>query len=530
MAITKLTPLTTVAILRGVNVDPSYGNVMTHGSEEARNQYFLSKAKFTDSNAIPVRNNVVRVPHTADSLYDCNYIMWKNANFGSRWFFGFIRKITWINVNVSEIVIQEDIWETWQFEFVFKPCFVERHHVASDSFGQWLEPESFDVANRLYIAKDKTNFGSNSKFAIFYVPAEGAGEGVRVDGDFVSMCAVKTYTPSQALQAYDEVIKPLIDVGLSDNVIAVFVYPHFVEDAVVESGRYGRYNRGILKSAFMNLDGYEPANKKLLSFPYNSLTIGSPNGLQAEYRLEFISGDIIELSCYGHLSPDITIYAVINNYKNVLGIPNVAYTSISSGFPQCMFSGLQTLGFTQNITSMAMQATVGIRQKIHEWVPKLVPAGIRKFFGSSEKAEEAGSRGESMVDSLLSSAEVEAQRQATGDYSQVGSLPSSTTAYQVWDGEFEFLQTCIDAKRAKIYDEYLTRWGYSVNTVTQPNINGRQIFNFVKTNGSIVAGNVPQDAIDIMRAVLDSGVTFWHQERGYEPGAWSGSASGNPIL
>lgn len=543
MAITKITPLTTFEILRGVNLDPSYTDVMTHASSAARDSYFSDKVKYSNVNAIPVRNDVVRVPYVADSLYDCNYIRWKNANFGNRWFYGFIRSVRWINTNVSEIVIVEDIWETWQFDAVqFLPCFIERQHVLDDSFGMWVEPEPLDTSNRVYLFKGKTDYGNQMKMVMFYVNPEDSQVGH--DGDLVNMCSTVVFDKDSAKSAYDNVIKPLIDLGLQDNIIGIYAMPRFI--LVKEGGSaLGTYTKSFQKNNFMNLNGYYPANAKLLTYPFNSLTIGSQNGLQAEYRFEYLPSNI-QLKVYGATSPDLVLYCVIDDYFSGYSgneVPNMAYTNVSSGWPQGMFSGMQTLGYSQAVSSLAMQATVGVRQKLHEWIPQLLPALKRgsdilaeankgNVFGKFYETESNILSGitDSAIEDVGTGIEMDTARASVGDYSQVGQLPSSTTAFHLFKGEFALLQTCIDTKRAILYDSYLTRWGYAINKVDIPQKNGRKVFNFIKTNGAIVKANAPQYAINTMRSMLNRGVTFWHQERGYEPGSWIGGSDGNEIL
>lgn len=543
MAITKITPLTTFEILRGVNLDPSYSDVMTHASSAARDSYFSDKVKYRNVDAIPVKNNVVRVPYVADVLYDCNYIRWKNGNFGNRWFYGFIRSVRWVNANASNVEIEEDIWETWQFDTVqFLPCFIERQHVLDDSFGLWLEPEPLDTSNRVYLFRGKTDYGNNMKMIMYFIDPVG-DEKVSESGGIVNMCSTHVFDKNSAKDTYENIIQPMIDLGLQDNIIGIYAMPNFVATAW-QTGT-GTYTKTFKRNDFMNIDGYYPSNVKLLTFPFNSITMGSQNGLQAEYRLEYLPPNI-QLKVYGSTSPDLVLYAVIDDYFSGYSsneVPNMAYTNISSGWPQGMFSGMQTLGYAQAVSSLGMQATAGIRQNLHQWIPKLIPATKEgsEILAERHKGNLLGKIYEGMgnllenvpddaIDQIGTGKEMDIARAAVGDYSQVGQLPSSTTAFHLFKGEFALLQTCIDRKRAMLYDSYLTRWGYAINKVDIPQKNGRKVFNFIKTNGAVVKANAPQYAINMMRSMLNRGVTFWHQERGYEPGSWVGGADGNEIL
>lgn len=526
MEITKITPITTFRILSGVNVDPAYSDVMSHGNKTAQAAYFAGKAKFTCTNAVPIRNNVVRVPFTADQLYDCNYVMYQNENFSNKWFYAFIQKITWINLNVSELELVEDVWETWQFDLTYHPCYVERHHVNDDTYGKYREPEPFDVGNKLQRFRAKTNmYQDHDLVAVFWVP-QGDYEPYISDG-VNTMCKLSLVPVSALENFFNENIQPLIDVGLQDNVIAAFMCPAFTTNERV-------YRQTLTRTNYMTLDGYTPANNKLKCFPYNSLQVASQNGVQAEYMMELFEQNDMEFVVHGTVSPDLTLYGSFENYEklqNTDPTPNTAYTSVVSGWPQVMFNGLATLGFTQNVASQAMQLTAGVRKKIGEWIPSLAPKVLGGLAGAKlDIIEKNKDTIGDIASSLFRSGEVEAERMATGDYTTIGELPSSASAWTIYKGEFCFLHNTIDSNRAELYDKYLTRYGYAVNTISSPNTNGREIFNYVKTKGAIITGNIPVYAKMLLESAFDQGITIWHQERGHEIGSWGGAAAGNPIV
>lgn len=63
---------------------------------------------------------------------------------------------------------------------------------------------------------------------------------------------------------------------------------------------------------------------------------------------------------------------------------------------------------------------------------------------------------------------------------------------------------------AQIIDEYFTAFGYKVCRIKVPNITGRPSWNYVKTIGAQVSGNIPEYAETALKAMLNNGVTFWH--------------------
>lgn len=59
-------------------------------------------------------------------------------------------------------------------------------------------------------------------------------------------------------------------------------------------------------------------------------------------------------------------------------------------------------------------------------------------------------------------------------------------------------------------DDFFTMYGYKVNLVKKPNITGRQNWNYVKTIGCNLTGNIPQMDLQEIKNMFDDGVTFWH--------------------
>lgn len=76
---------------------------------------------------------------------------------------------------------------------------------------------------------------------------------------------------------------------------------------------------------------------------------------------------------------------------------------------------------------------------------------------------------------------------------------------------FYFYKKSIKAEFARIIDDFFSKFGYKVNRIKQPNIYGRQNWNYVKTVNAIVeADNVPEKYLEEYRQMLNSGITFWH--------------------
>ena len=125
-----INPNTTIKILKNVPLDPTYdhtiywsnidGDDANHTRAKAnQSTYFSSKAKYSLDNQSyqRVKRGWIRVAILAENLYDCNYVMFQNTAFGSKWFYAFIKSVEYINNTVSEIEFEIDEMQTWWFDY-----------------------------------------------------------------------------------------------------------------------------------------------------------------------------------------------------------------------------------------------------------------------------------------------------------------------------------------------------------------------------------------------------------------------------
>ena len=75
---------------------------------------------------------------------------------------------------------------------------------------------------------------------------------------------------------------------------------------------------------------------------------------------------------------------------------------------------------------------------------------------------------------------------------------------------FSFYKMAIKQEYAKIIDDFFSMYGYKVNEVKIPNITGRQNWNYVKTIDCNLLGDIPQEDMQKLKDIFNSGVTFWH--------------------
>jgi hypothetical protein len=83
----------------------------------------------------------------------------------------------------------------------------------------------------------------------------------------------------------------------------------------------------------------------------------------------------------------------------------------------------------------------------------------------------------------------------------------------------------VRAEVARTIDDFFTMFGYKVNRVKVPNVTGRRNWNYVKTIGCYIDGDIPQGDMQEIKNMFDRGVTFWHN-----PATFADYSQNNDII
>lgn len=145
-------PQTNIKLLSNVPIDNTYEHTLYFSTAQSQAAYFMTKAKYNLSAYTyqRVTRGVCRVGIVADSLYDCNYMMFQNAAFGNKWFYAFITSIDYVNNVTSELHYEIDVMQTWLLQIKRNESFIDREHTPTDEIGEHIEPEPVDPGEYVY--------------------------------------------------------------------------------------------------------------------------------------------------------------------------------------------------------------------------------------------------------------------------------------------------------------------------------------------------------------------------------------------
>lgn len=500
-------PQTNIRILQNVPLDTTYEHTIYFSSASAQQSYFAGKQKYNLGNYTYQRVNkgVARVGIKADSLYDCNYMMFQNTAYGSKWFYAFITSVEFVNNECSEITFELDVMQTWFFDYSMEYSLVEREHVDDDVAGFHIEPENVELGE--YVFNDYKDLSPIlNQMAVYVLVSDGdtSTSGKVYDGVFGG-CTLFAYNPddetglNKIINTYNQkpeaivgmYMAPVVAVGkaIPDGGITVASS----QNAYTSNGEAEAMNVGSWE-----IDGYKPKNRKLFTYPYNFFSIGNNDGSSLTLRYEFFEDRKPSWNIRVPITMPIQCTLRPKNYKGSSGVfPNESLTL--SNYPMCSW---RTDAFRAWLAQNAIPiiANAGVKGVASGVMGGLPMAGA-SLLSSATNALVSGYQASIQADIAKGNQNHGNNNVASGLQSFYGGRCSITKYY------------------AKMIDEYFTMFGYAIHRVKIPNRNGRPHWNYVKTIGCNIVGSVPADDMRKICNIYDAGVTFW--KNGDEIGNYS---------
>lgn len=524
-----ITPNTEIYLIKSP-IELDNDNQLSFANATAQYNYFSSLPKVTLSNATYQRKDgYIRWPADADSIMHYNYCMYRNKNHGNKWFYAFITDIQYLSDGCSAVTIKQDVWQTWQFDITFKKCFVEREHVSDDTFGKHTIPEGLEYGE--YISLNEGTLGSSYAYTDCYVVAQVSmltddaynvwGSQERVYNGIPGGCwylALFGDTRAHLYQNVCNMVRSYDNENKADAIVNMFIIPKSLVSvggggaAVSVAGNPGfdAYNITASDTAVnlatytitrpSNLDGYTPKNNKMLCSPYSYLMITNNGGSDVCYAWEDFSSTPT-FSENGALSNGCDIKLTPTNYKKCDAVSgNYVYSISRQKFPSVSWNSNFYLNW------------VAVNSKY-----QAVQAGLYTFnwLSNSLSAATSGNLAGGISATAGLAADVAAQAQQIKQAemtpnSSKGNNNSGDLNYALGLNCFGYHKYTIKAEYAKVIDDYFTQFGYKVNSLKTPELSSRRYWNYVKTHGCNIVGDIPQEAIQEIKGFFNRGITIWH--------------------
>ena len=538
-----ITPQTDLKLLK-CPIESDNRNQMTFSNVTAQYNYFNSLPKLSvDNFTYQRKDNVIRYPAHIDNILTYNYVMYRNDAYLDKWFYAFISKMEYVNDNMTYITIKTDVYQTWQFDMVWKRSFIEREHVNVDTVGQHTVPENLEIGEYICEANQDANPGnSHLVIAATYDCFKNVSAGSYVNGIYSGVDYYLIASPSTSSDlpsdtaAIETFLKTYAAAAKSEAITGMFIVPDKITkyetyvttgtgpkwDFMVNNGGLLYYPYKKLTSSDLDLTGadfgdisitkpyssvgsYVPKNNKLYTYPYKYLKATNNTGSSAIYHYEEFSSSTFKFKTKGAITPGCSIKCYPLNYK---GVTNNYDEGINYGkYPVCSFNtDMYTNWLTQNSVNLALNMVSGAGQIVGGAGVAIATGGAGIAVGAS-----------SMVSGAATIANTLAQ---VYEHSLVppqaeGNLNNGDINYSMGINKIMFYKMTIKEEYARIVDQYFSMYGYKINQVALPHITGRSNWNYVKTINANIEGNIPEEDLNEIKAIFNSGVTLWHNASTY---------------
>lgn len=532
-----VTPQTDVYLIK-CPLELDNNHQLNFANKTTQANYFLSLPKLEAIDITYQReNNVIRFPAHIDSLLEYNYVMYKNENYSDKWFYAFITDMQYDNDYCTLISISTDYWQTWQFDIQFKQSFVEREHATIDTIGSNTVPENLDLGEyvcssktELTVAQTRSNENNPTALICMQVSTLDVSPNGQSGVNVLPTASTPIYngipqgcyflgmpcTPSGVAQMYST-IGMYDGVGKADAIVSIFLCPRACASWTPMSGT------GTLASTFYlipntsytasteaisnipkanNLNGYVPRNQKLFTFPYNYLYVTNNAGTDITFHYEDFNNNMPTFSYYASLEQGGSYLILPTNSKK--NNPSMSGPAFNEAIP---------LG---KLPQISWVSDYYLNWQAHNGTPLIVQSVLSgvNFAGSTiGTMAQSGAGGGYGVKSLASDvADMALQiREAkmTPDQAK-GNVNAGDIMFASGKSGYDFRNMTIRSEYAKRIDDYFDMFGYKVNEKKVPNFTSRRNWNYVRTADLNILGDVPNEAIDAIKALFNNGITIWH--------------------
>lgn len=492
----NIEPNTTINIYANIPVNSE--NVRLFSDKSEQNTYFASAQKvasFAPLTYQRVNIGVIRVPASADSLYNANYLAFQNTAFGTKWFYGYIDTVEYVSNDCAEIRYTLDMFQTYFYDCELMPCFVEREHSETDEVGDNIIAEPVSVGE--YVYTDFADYGIMKPMTIAIVILDYAKkvvEGNLYDGVY-SGGTIHLFK-SNDISGINAKLTEYQAAGQPNSVLSMYMLPSFLVNNA--TGILSYSEKGVtlnlaLPNYIEDFSGYVPKNKKLFTYPFSYYIVTNNSGSTLALRREFFYGGEYEVEVGGTVTQPVKTYCRPKNYKGAT--LNTCETLTLDNYPICSwgFDGYGTW-IAQNAIPLALSTVAGTANSV-------VASTL-----SAHPAAAAITSTVGLASSLLSNYYTAS---ISADLSR-GSLNNGGVNFSNQKQVFSAGIAHVTKDYAECIDNFFSMFGYACQKVKKPNIDSRPNWNYVKTTNANVVGDIPAPAKQAIENMLNNGVTFWH--------------------
>lgn len=531
-----------IIICKGIEMDTNYENVLSYSEADmvtlCRNKSVYTA---TQTSILGAKDDYIDIAIPFNKAMYANYMAFKNPSYGNKWMFAFITDVKYMSDSSTRIFYQIDVWSTWYSSFSIGKAFIEREHVADDSFGKHTLPEGLETGE--YTIKSETSSSELSDVCpvVCSTVAPNASTDEYTYGSYCGNryeslgyyifkgSAMTTYDGGDQADAIQAYINKVNSNFSNDSIVSIFMAPKkmvgwdgtdvwtnfttgytfkdaldvFVHTNPISTDYNIPYTFTDLQVTRPTVFGsYTPTNNKCYVFPYQYINLTNNNGGNSVYNYEDFSSNNPHFEITGIITPSCSIRAVPKNYKGLSKCYNDGMQGAK--YPICSWNNdLFTNWMTQQGVNIGLEYAKDIMTIGAGVASGLATGGVASAIG-------AGLASSGITGILGTMAKVREHSlvppQARGNVNggDIGAANSKIT--------FTAQLVQVKEEYIKCIDKYFSRYGYKVNEVKTPNLKTRTQFNFIKIGGTddLIHGDIPASDLAQINEIFRKGVTIFH--------------------
>ena len=509
-----ITPDTYVRLMR-CDITPEHQ--LTFSDISAQTNFFNSLSGLEISDFTYQRkDNVIRWAGLYEDIERYNYLVYCNEAQSNKYYYCYITDIKYVNDEMTEIYIDTDVFQTWQFDIIYKEMFIEREHVNSDEVGEHTVPEGLETGEYVVTNTSKTDMGD----LVYVIHADKwdtdtpQTSNAPNSTDMGGLPYTRGIMVFDTVSAFNQAIARYRSNNIDTSIWECYVIPRtFLDHDFGTPPNENFYFGGqqtpktvintIQKPT--NIDGHIPVNNKLLTYPYCYLEVNNNSGASRIYQYEKFMTDDCQFYVKGIPVIGGSIKLTPRYYTQDESSAGLESEGIYAGkFPLLNWNNdtyhnwLQLNGATNLGQTLigAGQSALGLAGFLLATNPLTAIAGVGVALGG---VATMGSTLASYID------HEKLPNSLSGDTTGIDINTCANT------NSFYYIRHSIKNEFANIIDKYFSAAGYRVNTIKLPNIEGRLNWNYVKTRDCNIEGTlIPEKDLNKLKAMFNTGITFWH--------------------
>lgn len=514
-------------------------------------------------------NKKIKVDTPIDNLYNANYVVFNNEDYGDKNFYAYIVDFEYISDSCTAIIIEIDYFQTYMGDIVFLASDIERQMTRDDDieniYNQLPEPIQID---RYFIAKTKEINFTSWRVCVLYKPnlvIEGIKgffgfDATNISGDdtynyrdllndskyrpdynigsyvynkYMTGCAVKNYNISSQVELETITTKLWLLELTGYSVVDVYMIPSVMGDNAYSSVEYYAigspyYDMGYIPTGADTY--YQPLNNKTYMSPYVYLELSNYMGGKKNYTYQnfFVKKDLgapdydfrlimTNLNGFsGYIYPKYYGAGMVSqgreSFENGLDLPDVAHCPWNENkIGQGLIKGGIGTGIAAAATAISGGATLS--------------AIAAEATNRQNQTGEYDERSWNEYEKEYNKIEKQKQQRNNAFFNEVGNAITNGDGTRQGGGNsilntvfdfFGFKFSMFVAVNIIAIDRFFSMYGYYQNRITNMNIVGNANFNYIKTKNARVAGNIPIYAKEKIINMLNNGITFWHNLNNFQ--------------